>query len=118
MAMNTSGKNQYENEIMSYTLPDSSAYQYKVGRYQTQWNKGKSQKMTYIDKIFYDSKKPERAVPGPNKYSPDKIHFDMPKEVSQKIGRDKRVSDIDRIFRDEKKRVAPNHYKDIDDAYK
>lgn len=74
--------------------------------------------MTYIDKIFYDSKKPERAVPGPNKYSPDKIHFDMPKEVSQKIGRDKRVSEIDRIFRDEKKKVAPNHYKNIDDAYK
>lgn len=91
---------------------------YKVGRYQTQWNKSKAGKMTYVDKIFFDSKKPERTAPAPNTYSPDRIPHMVPKSVGQVWGRDKRISDIDRIFINEKKRVAPNAYKNIDEAYK
>lgn len=41
----------------------------------------------------------------------------MPREVSQKIGKDKRVSAIEKIFIKEKNRVAPNAY-NTDEAYR
>jgi hypothetical protein len=41
----------------------------------------------------------------------------MPREVSQKLGKDKRITNIDRIFESEKKTVAPNAYT-TDEAYK
>ena len=68
--------------------------------------------MTYIDKLFDNAKKhPERVVPGPNKYNNDPIKHVIPKEISQKWGKDKRISAIQKIFETERKTVAPNAYK-------
>lgn len=41
IALNTSGKTQYADEICKYTLPDTRAYTYKASRYQTEWKKEK-----------------------------------------------------------------------------
>lgn len=38
--------------------------------------------MTYIGKIYYNSKKPERVAPGVGTYSPDRIRQELQKEVS------------------------------------
>lgn len=82
IALNTSGKSQYPGEQVKYTVPDSRAYTYKKDRYQTMWTKEKQSKETYVDKIFANGKKPEKSVPGPGVYSPDKIAHEMPREFS------------------------------------
>lgn len=63
-------------------MTDTGAYNYKANRYQTQWKLEKKDKMTYVDTIFANGKKPEKSVPGPSVYSPDKISVDMPRERS------------------------------------
>lgn len=90
-------------------LPDTRAYTYKKDRYQTQWNRDKSQKQTFIDKIFFDAKKPERVSPAPNVYEPN-FSSDYPSAVSQKMAKSKRISNIDEIFKLEKVKPAPNTY--------
>ena len=82
IALNTTGKNQYENEQVHYDLPDTSSLTYKVGRYQTKWTKEKQDKMTYVDRIFANGKKPEKSTPSPSAYKPDPTVYNLPKTVS------------------------------------
>jgi hypothetical protein len=66
-------------------------------------------KQTYVDKIFSDAKKPERVVPAPNTYSPNRDNF-LNKPMSQKWSNEKRNSFIDKIMKAEKLTVSPNAY--------
>lgn len=55
-------------------------------------------------------------MPAPTAYSPNRLEHAMPRAVSQIIGKEKRITNIDRIMAYEKKKVAPSHYK-VDGAY-
>lgn len=49
MYENTTGKHQYNSTTANYKLPDTSKYTEYKGRYQTEWNKSKSKRNTYVD---------------------------------------------------------------------
>ena len=92
-----SGKGQFIGTTSDYPLPTTDAKTYKVKRYQTSWEMNKSDNLTFIGKIFFDSKKPERVSPAPNLYSHREsyLKYCTPNAVSQKMGSEKRLTKID-----------------------
>jgi hypothetical protein len=83
IAHNTTGQAQYAGSVAPYQLPSTNPHLYKVGRYQTQWSKENTKsRMTYVDKIFLNAKKPERVVPAPTAYSADRTKHMMHSEVN------------------------------------
>lgn len=63
---------------------------------------------------MFDAKKPERYVPGPSDYKPEKVISATTKRYKWDI--EKRATIIDRIQKEEKTKVGPANYK-TDPAY-
>ena len=69
-AMGTSSKARINSRV-SYDVPDTSNYLYRKDRYQTNWERNKKGKETYIDLIMSNAKRPGGYVPGPSDYKAD-----------------------------------------------
>jgi hypothetical protein len=110
LANMTIGRTQSNATSLDYPLPKSYAYLYKIGRYMTEWKREIPKRNTYVDKIFTEGKKPE-AGPGVGQYSPNPIVHNQPRETSQKIGKESRVTTIDKIAQREKNRPSPQTYR-------
>jgi hypothetical protein len=68
---------------------------YRKDRYQTKWDKNKKGKETYIDMILMNAKRPDRYIPGPSDYKPEKVIIASTKLY--KWSTEKRNSIIDMI---------------------
>ena len=105
--MGTSSKPSINSRV-SYEVPDTSNYLYRKDKYQTNWSRNKKNKQSYIDLIMVNAKRPDRYVPGPSDYKPEKVVIPTTKRF--KWDSEKRMTLIDRIQREEKQKVGPAQY--------
>lgn len=56
IALNTTGKHQYNSTTANYSVPTTDAYMERKDRYLTQWSKEKNIRNTYVDQIFLHAK--------------------------------------------------------------
>ena len=104
-------KAQFDGACAKYPVPDTRAMLYKVHG-QVDLSLTKKPKMTYIDEIMENAKKPERRVPGPSEYKTEQSYDWMKTNSSKRYqwNKEKRTSFTDDVIKREKNLKGPADY--------